>query len=76
VAISQSKRELSKDVNRLIRLWKSIGEGPRPALSLIHKEQDIGLLRLRDYYMSDVMEIIVDGRTYLKIKYMKSFHTG
>jgi len=75
VAVGQSKRELSKDVNRLIRMWKSIrGKVPSsPPLSLIHKEQDIGLRTLRDYYMSDVAEIIVDDKeTYLKIKeYMK-----
>ncbi len=75
VAVGQSKRELSKDINRLIRMWKSIrGKVPSsPPLSLIHKEQDIGLRTLRDYYMSDVSEIIVDDReTYHKIKeYMK-----
>jgi ribonuclease E len=75
VASGQSKRELSKDLNRLFRMWKSIRSRVEsaPSLSLIHKEQDICLRTLRDYYTSDVSEIIVDDRdTYGKIKeYMK-----
>jgi ribonuclease E len=75
VASDQSKRELSKDVNRLVRMWKSIRSRVEStsSLSLIHKEQDICLRTLRDYYTSDVSEIIVDDReTYGKIKeYMK-----
>jgi ribonuclease E len=74
-ATGQSKRELSKDVNRLVRMWKSIRGKVEsaPSLSLIHKEQDICLRTLRDNYGSDVSEIIVDDKeTYLKIReYMK-----
>jgi ribonuclease E len=75
MAAGQSKRELSKDLNRLLRIWKSIRDrvGEAPLLSLIHKEQDICLTTLRDYYTSDVSEVLVDDKeTFIKIKeYMK-----
>jgi len=75
VAAGKNKRELSRDLNRLLRLWKSIRKNvvKAPPLSLIHKEQDLSLRTLRDYFTSDVTEVIVDDtETYKKIKeYMK-----
>ena len=75
VAAGQNKRELSRDLNRLLRLWKNIKKSVNksPALSLIHKEQDLCLRTLRDYYTGDVSEILVDDyETFIKIKeYMK-----
>lgn len=75
VAAGQTKRELSKDLNRLLRMWKTIRSkvAESPPLSLIHKEQDICFRTLRDYYTSDISEILVDDKeTFLKIKeYMK-----
>jgi ribonuclease E len=75
VATGQTKRELSKDLNRLLRMWKNIrSKVPEsPPLSLIHKEQDICFRTLRDYYSSDISEILVDDKeTYGKLKdYMK-----
>ena len=75
VAAGQNKRELSKDLNRLLRMWREIKKRvtEAPSLSLIHKEQDLCLRTLRDYFTSDVSEILVDDReTYAKIKnYMK-----
>jgi ribonuclease E len=75
VAAGQTKRELSKDLNRLLRMWKTIRSkvAESPPLSLIHKEQDICFRTLRDYYNSDISEILVDDKeTYLKVnEYMK-----
>jgi ribonuclease E len=75
VAAGQNKRELSKDLNRLLRMWREIKKRvtEAPSLTLIHKEQDLCLRTLRDYFTSDVSEILVDDReTYTKIKnYMK-----
>ena len=75
VAAGQNKKELSKDLNRLLRMWKDIKDRVKKTapLSLVHKEQDICLRTLRDYYTSDISEILVDDReTYNKIKnYMK-----
>jgi len=74
-AAGQNKRELSKDLNRLLRMWKNIRErvAEAPTLSLIHKEQDTCLRTLRDNYTSDVSEILVDEReSYAKIReYMR-----
>lgn len=71
VATGQTKRELSKDLNRLLRMWKNIRSrvAESPPLSLIHKEQDIGFRTLRDSYNSDISEILVDDKdTYVKIR--------
>lgn len=75
VAAGQNKKELSKDLNRLLRMWRNVkakvNEAPTP--SLIHKEQDLCFRTLRDYFNSDVDEVLVDDKdTYIKIKeYMK-----
>ncbi len=75
VAAEQNKKELSKDLNRLLRLWKNIKKEvvKIPPYTLVHKEDDICLKTLRDYYNSEVSEVIVDDKeTYAKIKdYMK-----
>jgi ribonuclease E len=75
MAAGQSKRELSKDLNHLLRMWGNIKKRVKdsPNLSLIHKEQDLYLRTLRDYYTSDVSEILVDDKeTFTRIReYMK-----
>ncbi|MBN1102677.1 MAG: Rne/Rng family ribonuclease [Deltaproteobacteria bacterium] len=75
VAVGQTKKELSKDLNRLLRMWKNIRARVKeaPLFSLIHKEQDVCMRTLRDYYTSDVSEVLVDEQeTYLNTReYMK-----
>lgn len=75
VAEGRSKKDLTRDLNRLLRLWDNIRKrvNKTPPLSLIHKEQDLCLRTLRDYYTSEVSEIVVDDKeTFNKIKeYMK-----
>jgi ribonuclease E len=75
VAAGQNKGDLSRDLNHLLRLWKDIRRKAQksPPFTLIHKEQDLSLRTIRDYYISDVSEIIVDDKvTYNEIrKYMK-----
>ncbi len=75
VAEGQSKSELTRDMNLQLRLWNNIRKkvGKAEPFTLIHKEQDLSLRTLRDYYTSDVSEIIVDDKeTFNKIKdYMK-----
>ena len=74
-AYKKSKKELSKDLNRLVRMWKKIKKEVKeaPVPSLIHKEQDICLRALRDHFSSEVTEVLVDNREiYTKVKdYMK-----
>ena len=73
--MKQNKRELSRDMNRLLRMWKQIKQSVKeaPPLSLIHKEQDVCLRTLRDYLTSEIAEVLVDDReTFSKVKdYMK-----
>ncbi|MCP4666910.1 MAG: Rne/Rng family ribonuclease [Deltaproteobacteria bacterium] len=74
-ARKQSKKELSRDLNRLLRMWKDIRKRVEkaPALSIIHKEQDVCLRTLRDYFTSEISEVLVDEKeTFSKVKdYMK-----
>lgn len=58
------KKELLRDLNRLLRLWESIREKAMnsPPLSLIHSEQDFLLRTLRDYLSQDITEIVVDEK--------------
>ena len=74
-AYKQSKREISKDLNRLLRLWGKIkreAAKKRPP-ALLHKEQDTCLRVIRDYFTSDIAEIWVDEiETYYEVQnYMK-----
>ncbi|MEE4354031.1 MAG: Rne/Rng family ribonuclease [Desulfatiglans sp.] len=74
-ALKKNKRDLSRDLNRLLRMWSNIKKKVKkaPSLSLIHEEQDIILRTLRDYFTNDVSEILVDDQeTFTKVKdYMK-----
>ncbi|HIC86170.1 MAG TPA: Rne/Rng family ribonuclease [Desulfobacterales bacterium] len=74
-ALGQKKRELSKDLNRLLRMWNEIKKRVEvsPPLTLIYQEQDVCLRALRDYFTPDIHEILVDDKeTYSKVKaYMK-----
>jgi len=74
-ALKKNKKELSKDLNRLLRMWNNIKKEVKkaPTLSLIHKEQDICLRTLRDYFTADITEVLVDDKeTFSKVKsYMK-----
>jgi len=74
-ALGQNKNELSRDLNRLLRIWKNIKQNVQdaPTLSLVHKEQDVCLRTLRDYFTSEISEVLVDDKeTFAKVKrYMK-----
>lgn len=74
-AFGQKKRELSRDLNRLLRMWENIKKQVQSAAprSLIHEEQEVCLRTLRDYFSSEVGEVVVDDKdTYVKVKeYMK-----
>jgi len=74
-AQGQKKNELSRDLNRLLRMWKNIKKSVQetPSLSLVHKEQDVCLRTLRDYFTAEIAEVLVDDKeTFNKVKrYMK-----
>ncbi len=74
-AYRQNKRELSRDLNRLLRMWNNIKGRVKDAApqTLIHKEQDVCLRTLRDYFTSEISEVLVDDKEiFSKVKaYMK-----
>jgi len=60
--MDRNKADLQKDLNYLLRLWKSIEEGFKkmPCPSLIYREGDIIIRSIRDYFTSDISEILID----------------
>ena len=74
--MDKTKADLSKDINYLIRLWKSmeldILKAPCP--SLIYREGDIIIRSIRDYFTTDITEILIDDEeTYERAMiFMKS----
>ncbi len=66
-----TKRELSKDLNYLLRLWKAVEERTTNSLvpSLIYQESDLVIRTIRDIFAPDINEIIVDSQdTYEKTR--------
>ncbi|MFA4915666.1 MAG: Rne/Rng family ribonuclease [Syntrophales bacterium] len=60
--MNRTKQELSRDYQHLLRLWKEIQKREK-ALSapvLIYQESDFGIRSLRDYFTSEIEEILVD----------------
>ncbi|MDP3028206.1 MAG: Rne/Rng family ribonuclease [Deltaproteobacteria bacterium] len=63
-SLETTKRELSKDLQYLLRLWKDIKDKGQtlPAPALIYKEEYLIIRSLRDYFSSDTCEILVDDK--------------
>ncbi len=59
----RTKQELNRDLAVLLRLWENIQKESNKAKapSLIFKEQDVVIRALRDYFTSDIDEIVVDN---------------
>jgi len=67
----QTKRELAKDLNYLLRLWKAVEERTTNTLvpALIYQESDLVIRTIRDIFSPDIREIIVDTHdTYDKTR--------
>ena len=67
----RTKQELARDYQMLSRLWKEIQKRAKsaPAQSLIYQESNFGVCSLRDYYTSEIEEILVDDmETYRKMR--------
>lgn len=62
--LGRTKREIIRDLNYLLRLWKKILEnaahieGP----ALIHEEGDLIMRTIRDLYATDMTEILIEGQ--------------
>ena len=67
-AENRTKREILQDFNHLMKIWeeikKQVEDAPAPAL--IHKDQDLALKILRDYFNPNIKTILVDDREVFK----------
>ncbi len=76
-ALDQPQKTLNRDLNALLRLWKTIrqealaGKGPR----LLYSDQDLIVQALRDSFDNSISEILVDDdKAYEKAQdYMRTF---
>ena len=69
--INCTKMSMSRDLRYLLRLWKNIKKDVAKATPpvLIYKEQNLVLRSIRDYFTSDVTEILIDDVTvYHEVK--------
>jgi ribonuclease E len=62
--MGRTRTELSRDLDYLLKLWKSIetrvAEAPAPCL--LHKEHDVVIRAIREHFSSDINEILVDDK--------------
>ncbi|HNR50388.1 MAG TPA: ribonuclease E/G [Deltaproteobacteria bacterium] len=74
--MDRTKADLQKDLSYLLRLWKSIEDGFSSAQcpSLIYREGDIIIRSIRDYFTSDISEILIDDEETFRraVVFMKS----
>ena len=62
--LGKSKTELLKDLHYLLRLWESISANSKkiPSPSLIYQERDLVIRAIRDYFTSDIDEVLIDHK--------------
>ena len=60
--MNRTKQELARDYQHLSRLWKEIQKRAETtaAPALIYQESDFGVCSLRDYFIPEIEEILVD----------------
>ncbi len=60
-----TKSLIVKDMNYLLRLWKNIQKRVKTEknINLLYKERSLALRSIRDYFTSDVKEILIDDET-------------
>jgi len=83
VGAGSTKTLLSRDLSYLMRLWKNIKnkvmEVQTPAI--LYKEQNLVLRSLRDYFTSDISEILIDDANVFKeakdfVQVISAKHSG
>ncbi|MBF0175728.1 MAG: ribonuclease E/G [Magnetococcales bacterium] len=62
--LGRTKREITRDMNYLLRLWKRIQEKSAQTKPpcVIHEEGDLILRTIRDLYTTDMTEILIHGQ--------------
>lgn len=66
-----TKTQLTADLRYLMRVWKNIDRlaMEQPSPSLLYKEQSLAVRSLRDYFTTDIREILIDSPdTYKEVK--------
>lgn len=65
---NSTKTMLNADLKYLMRVWKNIDKKAikNPAPSLLYREQTLAVRSLRDYFTSDVTEILIDSPDIFK----------
>lgn len=60
--LDRSKRELQRDLNYLLRLWKTVVERikSQPAPAELYRESDLVTRTIRDVYSTEFVRVIVD----------------
>jgi len=69
--MNRTKQELARDYQHLTRLWKEIQKHAKAttAPAVIYQESDFGVCSLRDYFTSEIEEILVDdNETFRKLR--------
>lgn len=63
-AEGRTKREISKDLNHMVRVWEEIKKQVQETTApcLIYKEQDLAIRVVRDFFTTDVKSILVDDK--------------
>jgi ribonuclease E len=61
--VGRSAEELQWDLEYLLQLWSSIEEAAsaRPAPFLVYQESNVIVRALRDYFRSDITEVLIDS---------------
>ncbi|HSD94516.1 MAG TPA: Rne/Rng family ribonuclease [Syntrophales bacterium] len=69
--MNRTKQELSRDYYVLLKMWREIENKAQSvhAPALIHQEGDFGVRSLRDYFTTEISEILVDDmETFRKMR--------
>ncbi len=78
--MDRSKTELQRDLNYVLKLWKKIEDDYVTAASpaLIYSEDDVVIRSIRDYFSTDMKEVLIDGEATFKkaVSFMKSVMPG
>ncbi|MBF0359054.1 MAG: Rne/Rng family ribonuclease [Magnetococcales bacterium] len=66
--LDRTKREIIRDMNYMLRVWKKIQEKVKGAEApcLIHEESDLITRTIRDLYTNDMEEILIEGQEYYR----------
>lgn len=66
--LGRNKRDLQRDLNYLVRLWKTVVERIKkmPAPAELYRESDLVTRTIRDIYTTDFDRIVIDDATVAK----------